>query len=143
MKSSITNPVISFMPSLMNITEHDTSFSDRPPSKLFKSSMNMPSFTSKSIIAPKRKFPQASASHHHSDPPQSSSSFKDKEGAVNLYRLPSETSLVLPQREKMIRRYSSDFFPEVVVDNLSSPLREVTNRNRAVFPRLEAKICGS
>ncbi|POS83076.1 hypothetical protein EPUL_005316, partial [Erysiphe pulchra] len=108
---------------------------DQPLSKLFKSSMHMPSFTSKSTFAPKRKFPQASASQYHDDPPQSSSSFKDKEGAVNLYRPPSETSLVLTQREKMIRQYFPDFFPRSEADNPSGPLREATNRNRVVFPQ--------
>lgn len=135
MKISNTNPVISFKPSSMNMAAQDTSSSDQPLSKLFKSSTNMPSFSSKSTFAPKRKFPQASASQYHSDPPQSSPSFKDKEGAVNLYRPPTETSLILTQREKMIRQYFPDFFPRSEADNPCGPLREATNRNRVVFPQ--------
>lgn len=134
-KSNNMNPVISFKPSSIIMATSDTTSSDQPLSKLFKSSTNMPSFTSKSTFSPKRKLSQALSSQNHCEPPQTSSSFKDKEGAVNLHRPQSETTLVLTQREKTIKQYFPDLLPRSEADYQSGPLREATTRNRVVFPQ--------
>ncbi|KAI6250299.1 hypothetical protein HI914_01983 [Erysiphe necator] len=99
MKSSMTNLVISFKPSSMNMAAHDT-FHRRKRHHLHR--------THHSLL--KENFPKCLQLNIIMTYPQSSSSFKDKEGAINLNRSPSERSLVLTQQEQITWQDLTGFF---------------------------------
>ena len=82
----------------------------------------------------KRKFQTGCNPQQANQTLQNSSNIVSNEGAINLYRPTNEYSLDMTERERKIRKYFPDFFPQSEADNPNGPLREASNRNRVTFP---------
>lgn len=129
----MTNLVISFKPSSMNMAAHDTLSSNQPLSKLFKSSTKTPSFTLNSSFAPKTKFPEVPATQYHYDLPPKLVKLQ-RQGRRN--QLISITIREIPCTDATRTNYlarSHWFFSHLEADNPSGPLREATDRNSVIF----------
>lgn len=99
----------------------EPSFFEQPLSKILKLSDNIQLDSPSTLLTPKRKFQPLPADQNHSPPLDNSMSIKDKEGANNLYRPPSDTKMVMTQRERKIRQNFPDFFPTSEAENPDGP----------------------
>ncbi|KAI0993300.1 hypothetical protein K3495_g14884 [Podosphaera aphanis] len=73
-------------------------------------------------------------------PPKPGTNKLLSDGTINLYQPARSVTTGLTDQEIRVKRYFPDFFTKKEADNPDGPLREASQRNRAVFP-YEWKLC--